>query len=118
VGYQRGRSSRPHRLTPSPVSLLRRLDPLPSISEELRLSYTQLGSMIGLANVLGSLLQMVYSVACRKVSRLLLCGFNFFMSLGCLLTGIANRFEVVVTGNAVAGVGSGGTPRQKLHPLQ
>jgi len=74
--------------------------------------------MIGLANVLGSLLQMVYSVACRKVSRLLLCGFNFFMSLGCLLTGIANRFEVVVTGNAVAGVGSGGTPRQKLHPLQ
>ena len=66
--------------------------------------------MIGLANVLGSLLQTVYSVACRKVSRLLLCGFNFFMSLGCLLTGIANRFEVVVTGNAVAGVGSGGTP--------
>jgi predicted MFS family arabinose efflux permease len=69
--------------------------------------------MIGLANVLGVLLQIVYSVACRKVSRcLLLCGSNFFMSLGCLLTGIANRFEVVITGNAVAGVGQGGA-----HPV-
>jgi len=72
--------------------------------------------MIGLANVLGSLLQMVYSVACRKVSRLLLCGFNFFMSLGCLLTGIANRIEVVVTGNAVAGVVSRGTPPPSEAP--
>ncbi|MCJ7574776.1 MFS transporter, partial [Candidatus Bathyarchaeota archaeon] len=84
-----------------------------SIREELGLSYTQLGAMIGLANILGGLLQMVYSVAGRKVSRrLLLSSSNFFMSLGCLLTGTANRFDAVITGNAVAGVGQAGT-----HPV-
>jgi FSR family fosmidomycin resistance protein-like MFS transporter len=84
-----------------------------SIREELGLSYTQLGAMIGLANILGGLLQMVYSIAGRKVSRsLLLSGSNFFMSLGCLLTGTANRFEAVITGNAVASVGQAGT-----HPV-
>lgn len=85
----------------------------PSIKEELSLSYTQIGAMVGVTNILGGFLQMIYSIAGRKVSRrILLSGSNFFMSLGCLLTGTANRFETVITGNAVAGVGQAGT-----HPV-
>ena len=85
----------------------------PSIKEELSLSYTQIGAMVGVTNILGGFLQMIYSIAGRKVSRrILLSGSNFFMSLGCLLTGTANRFEAVITGNAVAGVGQAGT-----HPV-
>lgn len=85
----------------------------PSIKEELSLSYTQIGAMVGVTNILGGFLQMIYSIAGRKVSRrILLSGSNFFMSLGCLLTGTTNRFETVITGNAVAGVGQAGT-----HPV-
>ena len=77
-----------------------------SIREELGLSYTQLDAMIGLANILGGFLQMVYSVTDRKVSRrLLLSDSKLFVSFGFLLTGTANHFEKVITGNAVAGVG-------------
>jgi len=85
----------------------------PSIKEELSLSYTQIGAMVGVTNILGGFLQMIYSIAGRKVSRrILLSGSNFFMSLGCLLVGVANRFEAVITGNAVAGVGQAG-----IHPV-
>ena len=84
-----------------------------SIREELGLSYTQIGLMVGVANILGGFLQIIYSIVGRKVSRrILLSGSNFFMSLGCLMTGTADRFEAVIAGNAVAGVGQAGT-----HPV-
>ncbi|MCX6648465.1 MAG: MFS transporter [Candidatus Bathyarchaeota archaeon] len=84
-----------------------------SIRQDLGLSYTQIGMMVGIANILGGFLQMVYSVAGRWVSRrLLLSGSNFFMGIGCAMTGLASRFEAVITGNAVAGVGQAGT-----HPV-
>ncbi|MCX6642788.1 MAG: MFS transporter [Candidatus Bathyarchaeota archaeon] len=84
-----------------------------NIREDLNLSYTQIGLMVGIASILGGFLQMVYSVAGRWVPRrLLLVGSNFALGFGCLLTGIAGRFEAVITGNAVAGVGQAGT-----HPV-
>jgi FSR family fosmidomycin resistance protein-like MFS transporter len=84
-----------------------------SIRQDLGLSYTQIGVMVGVANILGGFLQMIYSVAGRWVSRrLLLSGSNFFMSIGCAITGVAGRFEAVISGNAVAGVGQAGT-----HPV-
>lgn len=84
-----------------------------SIKQDLGLNYTQIGVMVGVANILGGLLQMVYSVAGRWVSRrLLLSGSNFLMSIGCAMMGMAGRFEALISGNAVAGVGQAGT-----HPV-
>lgn len=84
-----------------------------SIREDLALNYTQVGLMVAVANVLGGFLQMGYSIIGRVVPRRLLLGAsNFFMSIGCLLTGVAVRFESVLAGNATAGVGQAGT-----HPV-
>ena len=84
-----------------------------NIREDLNLSYTQIGVMVGIASILGGFLQMVYSVASRWVPRrLLLAGSNLALSIGCVFTGIANSFEAVITGNAVTGVGQAGT-----HPV-
>jgi MFS family permease len=84
-----------------------------NIMVDLNLSYTQVGLMVGVVNILGGFLQIFFSVASRWVSRrLLLTGSNFALSLGCALTGVAGRFEEVITGKAVAGVGQAG-----IHPL-
>jgi FSR family fosmidomycin resistance protein-like MFS transporter len=84
-----------------------------NIRQDLGLSYTQIGLMVGLASVLGGFLQMVYSLAGRWVPRrILLAASNFLMGAGCALTGFAHRFEMVITGNAVSGVGQAGT-----HPV-
>ncbi len=85
----------------------------PSIKEALSLSYTQIGLMIGLTNIIGGFLQMLYSIASRKVSRrLLLTGSNFFLSIGCMVMGTAARFEAAITGNMVSGFGQAG-----IHPI-
>ena len=82
----------------------------PSIKDDLALSYTQIGLMIGVVNILGGFLQMIYSIAGRRVSRRILLGAsNLLMSLGCLITGIADRFEALIAGNAISGVGQAGT---------
>lgn len=84
-----------------------------NIRQDLGLSYTQIGLIVGLASVLGGFLQMVYSLAGRWLPRrILLAASNFFMGAGCALTGISNRFEMVLTGNAVSGIGQAGT-----HPV-
>jgi len=68
---------------------------------------------VGIASILGGFLQMVYSLAGRWIPRrILLAASNFLMGAGCAMTGVANRFEMVLTGNAVAGVGQAGT-----HPV-
>jgi FSR family fosmidomycin resistance protein-like MFS transporter len=85
----------------------------PSIKDALNLNYTQIGLMIGLTNIIGGFLQMLYSIASRKVSRrILLTGSNFFLSLGCMVMGTATRFEAAITGNMVSGVGQAG-----IHPI-
>lgn len=84
-----------------------------SLRDDLGLSYTQIGVMVGVASILGGFLQMIYSVAGRWVSRrLLLTGSNFLLSIGCALVGVANQFEALLTGNAVTGIGQAGT-----HPV-
>jgi nitrate/nitrite transporter NarK len=84
-----------------------------SIREDLSLSYTQIGLMVGISSILGGFLQMGYSIAGRRFSRrFLLTGSNLFMSLGTTLTGFSNRFDAILTGNAVSGVGNAGT-----HPI-
>lgn len=85
----------------------------PSIKEALSLNYTQIGLMIGLTNIIGGFLQMLYSIMSRKVSRrLLLTGSNFLMGLGCAVTSVATRFEAALTGNMVSGFGQAG-----VHPI-
>lgn len=85
----------------------------PSIKEELSLNYAQIGIMIGLTNIIGGFLQMLYSLASRKVSRrILLTASNFFLSLGCAIMGVAGRFEAAITGNVTSGLGQAG-----VHPL-
>ena len=84
-----------------------------NIMEDLNLNYTQLGLIVGIVNVLGGLLQIVYSVVSRWIPRrLLLLGSNFAMSLGSIVTGIADRFEGLMAGKAVMGIGQAG-----IHPL-
>ncbi len=84
-----------------------------NIREDLGLNYTQIGVMVGISSILGGLLQMGYSLASRWVPRrLLLAASNFALSLGCAVTGVAYRFEVLVFGNTVTGVGQAGT-----HPV-
>jgi FSR family fosmidomycin resistance protein-like MFS transporter len=84
-----------------------------NIRQDLGLSYTQIGVIVGLASILGGFLQMVYSLAGRWIPRrILLAASNFFMGAGCVLTGISQRFEMILTGNAVSGVGQAGT-----HPV-
>ncbi len=84
-----------------------------SIREELALSLTQIGVMVGISNVLGGFLQISYSVAGRRIGRrLLLSGSNLLMSVGCFFVGLAGGFEGLVIGNVVAGFGQAGT-----HPV-
>ena len=85
----------------------------PSIVNELNLNYVQIGLMVGVANILGGFLQLIYSILGRRVSRrILLTGSNLFLSFGCFFVGLANRFETVISGNSVAGIGQAGT-----HPV-
>ena len=85
----------------------------PSIKEALSLNYTQIGLMIGLTNIIGGFLQMLYSIASRKVSRrLLLTGSNLFLSAGCFITSTAARFEAALAGNMTSGFGQAG-----IHPI-
>jgi len=84
-----------------------------NIMEDLNLNYTQIGVMVGIVNILGGFLQIVYSIASRWASRrLLLVGSNFALSIGSALTGVASRFEGVLTGQTVIGIGQAG-----IHPV-
>ena len=84
-----------------------------SIRDELALSYTEIGLMVGVSNILGGFLQMAYSLAGRRFSRrVLLGGSNILMSLGCFMTGLADRFAGVIGGNVTAGLGQAGQ-----HPV-
>ncbi len=84
-----------------------------NIMEDLNLSYTQIGLIVGVVNILGGFLQIFFSVASRWAPRrLLLAGSNFALSLGCALTGIAGSFEAVIIGKGTAGIGQAG-----IHPL-
>ena len=85
----------------------------PSIKDSLGLTYTQIGLMIGLTNILGGFLQMIYSIASRKLPRrLLLTASNLFFSIGCGVMSIATRFEMALTGSMVSGMGQAG-----VHPI-
>jgi len=80
---------------------------------DLGLTYTQIGLMTGVINTLGGFLQMVYSIAGRRFSRrILLGGSNILMGLGCFVTGVADRFAIVLGGSAVSGAGQAGQ-----HPV-
>ncbi|MBS7619672.1 MFS transporter [Candidatus Bathyarchaeota archaeon] len=84
-----------------------------NIMEDLNLNYTQIGMMVGIVNILGGFLQIVYSVTSRWVSRrLLLVGSNFALSIGSAITGVASCFEGVLAGKTVIGIGQAG-----IHPV-
>lgn len=84
-----------------------------SLREALALSYTQIGLMTGVVNILGGFLQIIYSILGRRFSRRLLLGAsNIILGTGCAITGIADRFATVMSGSAASGVGQAGQ-----HPV-
>jgi predicted MFS family arabinose efflux permease len=83
-----------------------------SMIDNLKLNYTQIGLMTGLLNVLG-ILPILYSLLSRRISRrVLLGGSNILIGLGCLITGAADRFAVVLGGQSASGIGQAGQ-----HPM-
>lgn len=85
----------------------------PRIRADLGLSYTDIGIMVAIPNILGGFLQVGYSVAGRWFQkRILLSVGNFLISLGCVLMGSAHNFAMLVVGNSAAGAGQAGQ-----HPM-
>jgi len=83
-----------------------------SMIDALKLDYTQIGIMTGLLNILG-VLPILYSILSRRFSRrVLLGGSNILMGLGCVLTGAADRFSIVLGGTSASGIGQAGQ-----HPM-
>jgi MFS family permease len=83
-----------------------------SMIDALKLDYTQIGIMTGLLNVLG-ILPILYSILSRRISRRVLLGSsNILMGLGCILTGAADRFALVLGGTSASGIGQAGQ-----HPM-
>ncbi len=83
-----------------------------SMIDALKLDYTQIGIMTGLVNFLG-ILPIAYSILSRRFSRrVLLGGSNILMGLGCILTGAADRFSIVLGGTSASGIGQAGQ-----HPM-
>lgn len=83
-----------------------------SMVEALKLDYTQIGIMNGLLNITG-VLPLLYSILSRKWSKRALLGWsNVLMGLGCMITGAADRFVLVLTGTTASGVGQAGQ-----HPM-
>ncbi len=84
-----------------------------SIILELGLSYTQIGIVAAIGSVLSGFLQIVYSLAGRVIPRRLLIAWSSFSTaIGCFLTGVAVRFENVLGGTTLAGIGQAGP-----HPV-
>jgi DHA1 family multidrug resistance protein-like MFS transporter len=83
-----------------------------SMIDALKLDYTQIGVMTGLLNVLG-ILPLLFSILSRRISRrVLLGGSNILMGLGCVLTGAADKFSLVLGGTSASGIGQAGQ-----HPM-
>ena len=84
-----------------------------SIREELGLSVTQIGLMAATTSILGGFMQIGYNLASRLVGRRLLLTFSsLLMSAGSFLMGVSFRFESLILGNALAGLGTAG-----IHPV-
>jgi len=83
-----------------------------SMIEALKLNYAQIGIMNGLLNIFG-VLPIIYSILSRRISkRTLLGGSNILMGLGCIVTGAADRFSIVLGGTSASGIGQAGQ-----HPM-
>jgi FSR family fosmidomycin resistance protein-like MFS transporter len=85
----------------------------PLVVAEFRLSYSQIGLMVGAANATGGLLQMSYSYLSRFIPRrVLLGGGQILMAVSTAVAGVANGFGLFFLGNLFARVG--GSPQ---HPV-
>jgi len=85
----------------------------PIILNEFRLSYTDLGVMVGVANAVSGMLQMSFGYLRRFIERrVMLGGGQMLMALGAAITGIAGNFPVLFASNLLARVG--GSPQ---HPV-
>lgn len=85
----------------------------PLVVAEFRLSYSQIGLMVGVANATGGLLQMSFSYLSRFIPRrVLLGGGQLLMAVSTAFTGVANSFGMFFFGNVFARVG--GSPQ---HPV-
>ncbi|MBI3913635.1 MAG: MFS transporter [Chloroflexi bacterium] len=85
----------------------------PIILNEYRLSYTDLGVMVGVANAVGGLMQLTFGYMRQFIERrVVLGGGQALMGLSAALTGIAPNFPVFFAGNILARIG--GSPQ---HPV-
>jgi len=78
----------------------------PLIITDLSLNYTEFGIVIAVSSLIGGLLQILFSVASRKVARHVLLGLgNTLLSLGTFLTGLARNLTHFLGARTVANVG-------------
>ncbi|MBI3742597.1 MAG: MFS transporter [Chloroflexi bacterium] len=85
----------------------------PAIVTEFKLSYTDLGVMVGAANAVSGLMQMSFGYLRRFVERrVMLGGGQVLMGISAAITGVAANFPIFFAGNLLARVG--GSPQ---HPV-
>lgn len=85
----------------------------PFVVSEFRLSYSDIGIMVGVASAASGLLQMVYSyLSGRIVRRVLLGGGQLLMAASTAGTALVNQFGLFFLGNLFARIG--GSPQ---HPV-
>lgn len=65
---------------------------LPLIIRDLMLNYTEFGLVMAVSSLIGSLSQVIFSIASRRVARHILLGLgNILLSLGTFLTGLSHK---------------------------
>ncbi len=85
----------------------------PLVVAEFRLSYGEIGLMVGVASAVSGLLQMAFSYLSRYVPRrILLGGGQVVIAASTAVSGIANGFGLFFLGNLFARIG--GSPQ---HPV-
>ncbi len=85
----------------------------PLVVSEFRLSYSEIGIMVGVASAASGLLQMAFSYLSRYIPRrLLLGGGQVVIALSTAASGLANGFGLFFLGNLFARIG--GSPQ---HPV-
>lgn len=85
----------------------------PVVVSEFRLSYSQIGLMVGIASAVSGLIQMAFSYLSRFIARRVLLGGGLIvMAISSVATGLARNFNLFFLGNLFARIG--GSPQ---HPV-
>jgi FSR family fosmidomycin resistance protein-like MFS transporter len=85
----------------------------PMVATQFKLTYTDIGLLVGFTQFAGGMLQVVYGVLGQHFLRkTLLAAGQVIIGLSCIVTGLANGFAMLFMGNLGARIGS--SPQ---HPM-